>query len=287
MSKSPLTWRDLKTFLNFFRNSTIRSLDLTDTFHQEDTVTLTEEEKKEATQIQQEERLRRQKPLTHENPMARQRAEQSESMGNSLAGKPVGGAASQALMNFQSTKANQPAGFDLPPKDLQATVDSVGSKFRPHPTYHPSVQHPNTISLPRTAPHNTPNHLMPIPASSTQVQSNDPSPSTTVIGAGEDRPPTMAINASPADPPARKTIAVEDNPLSTMANADQDTLPAITIITASARSNNAKTRTPGKMTSPSGGPPSLVSPTFKAKAIPRFEKILSGEAQKRAQEKRS
>lgn len=149
-------------------------------------MTLTEEEKKEAAQLQMEERLRRQNPPAYDSLIAKQRADQSESIGRFLANKPVGDA-SQALIDFQSRRANQPEDSVLPTKDSPAKFELVTPKFRPHPTYHPSVHPPNTISLPSRGP----THLMPIPGSGTQVQSTDPNPPTIMTNVGQDDPPTQ------------------------------------------------------------------------------------------------
>lgn len=213
MSNSPPTFKICKKkLLIFVRNSTIRSLDLTDTFHQEDTVTLTEEEKKEATQMQKEERrLRRQNQLAHEALMAKQKAGQSGPAGTVLTSKPVLNV-TVTPMDFQSTKANQPQGFDRTLKDPQTQLDSMTSKFRPHPTYQASMQHQNTTPLPRPASYETPSHLMPVPASSTQVQPKDPTPSTLVTtSAGEDKLPVTAINSDQDNlPPTTKVSAGQD-----------------------------------------------------------------------------
>lgn len=140
------------------------------------------------------ERLRRQNPLAYDNLMAKQRAEQSASIGRYLAGKPVGDV-SQALMDFQSTGANQPAASRLK-LDL---VTPPG--FRPHPTYDPfvHVQYPNSFSLPSRSPYDATSSLMPIPGSSTQVQTIDTAPSMTKTNAGQDDPPMMKTNAGQDD----------------------------------------------------------------------------------------
>lgn len=171
-------------------------MDLTDTFHQEDTVTLTEEEKKEALRMQKEEsHLRRQNQLAHQALMAKQRAEQSVPIETVPASKPVFDA-TQAPMDFQPTKTNQPQGSDVTLKDPQGKLDSGPPKYRPHPTYQPSGQHPSPISIPRPVPSDTPSHLMPIHASSTQVLLNNPTPSTAVTtSAGEVEPPTTKVTA--------------------------------------------------------------------------------------------
>ena len=215
-------------------------------------MTLTEEEKKEATQLQKEERLRRQNPVAYDNLMAKQRTEQSVSIGKFIASKPVGDA-SQALIDFQSSRANQPEDSNLPPtKDPQAKIDSMTPNFRPHPMYHPSVHYISTFHPPSRNPDTAMNHLMPIPASSTQVQSIEPTPSmittttTTTTNAGQNNPPPSMM---------RINVANQDNV--------QLDLPPIT--------------------SPPG--PVLSPPTFKPN--PRFEKLLTSEAKKMAGEKKT
>lgn len=49
----------------------IRSMDFTETFHQEDTIALTEEEKKEAEQLQKDEQLRRSDPAAYSERIAK------------------------------------------------------------------------------------------------------------------------------------------------------------------------------------------------------------------------
>lgn len=49
----------------------IRSMDFTETFHQEDTIALTEEEKKEAEQLQKDEQLRRSDPAAYNEMMSK------------------------------------------------------------------------------------------------------------------------------------------------------------------------------------------------------------------------
>lgn len=61
---------------NLDRNPIIRSMDFTETFHQEDTNTLTVEEKQEAEQLQKDEQLRRKNPLAHNLLMAKRRHDQ-------------------------------------------------------------------------------------------------------------------------------------------------------------------------------------------------------------------
>ena len=239
--------------------------------------------------MQKEERLRRKNLLAHETLMAKQRVQQSGSIGNFPASKPVEDA-SHALVDHQSTKANQPEGSNIPPNDPQAKVDSVTPKFRPHPTYNPSVHHPNTISIPRSDPHDTPSYLMPIRGSSTQVQSNEPNPSTTMASAGKDDPPTMTVSTGQHGSSTTNITAGQDNSTAINTATDQDTSPTTTNVTASASTGDAKVHTPiaGEVISPSGRPPPslILSPTFKVKAIPRFQNILAGEAEKRAQAKK-
>lgn len=50
---------------NVYSDPIIRSMDFTETFHQEDTIALTEEEKKEAEQLQKDEQLRRNDPAAY------------------------------------------------------------------------------------------------------------------------------------------------------------------------------------------------------------------------------
>lgn len=239
--------------------------------------------------MQKEERLRRKNLLAHETLMAKQRAEQSASIGKIPASKPVEDA-SHALVNHQSTKANQAECSDLPSNDPQAKVDSVPPKFRPHPTYNPSVHHPNTTSIPRSGPHDTPSYLMPIRGSSTQVQLSEPTPSTTMISAGKDDAPTKTVSAGQDGPSTTNITADRENISATNTTTGQDTSPTTTNVTASASTDDVKVHTPipGEVISPSGRPPPslILSPTFKVNVIPRFQNILAGEAEKRAQAKK-
>lgn len=148
----------------------------------------------------EERRLRRQNQLAHEALMVKQRAEQSIPIGTVVASNPAVDA-TQAPVDFQPTNSNQPQGSDVAPQDPQATLDLVTPKYRPHPTYQPSGQHPSPISVPRPAPSDTPSHLMPIHASSTHVQLNHPTGSATATtSAGEDNLPPKTTNSDQVDP---------------------------------------------------------------------------------------
>ena len=67
------------------RNPIIRSMDLTETFHQEDEMKLTEEEKKEAEQMQKDEQLRRRNPGAYSAMINARREEEWRSMRTSAA----------------------------------------------------------------------------------------------------------------------------------------------------------------------------------------------------------
>lgn len=56
---------------NVYSDPIIRSMDFTETFHQEDTIALTEEEKKEAEQLQKDEQLRRSDPVAYSEMIAK------------------------------------------------------------------------------------------------------------------------------------------------------------------------------------------------------------------------
>lgn len=56
---------------NVYSDPIIRSMDFTETFHQEDTIALTEEEKKEAEQLQKDEQLRRSDPAAYNELIAK------------------------------------------------------------------------------------------------------------------------------------------------------------------------------------------------------------------------
>lgn len=56
---------------NVYSDPIIRSMDFTETFHQEDTIALTEEEKKEAEQLQKDEQLRRNDPAAYNELIAK------------------------------------------------------------------------------------------------------------------------------------------------------------------------------------------------------------------------
>jgi hypothetical protein len=146
-------------------------MDLTDTFHQEDTITLTEEEKKEAGQLQMEERLRRKNPLAWDNLMAKQREEQSESIQRFLATRSVDDA-SQALMHFQSSRPSQHEGYDLPTALSDAFQMLTPPGFRPNPLY-PTYEHfAKAFPLHGSSPYDPMRGLVPVPGSSTQVQTS-------------------------------------------------------------------------------------------------------------------
>jgi hypothetical protein len=146
-------------------------MDLTDTFHQEDTITLTEEEKKEAGQLQMEERLRRKNPVAWDNLMAKQREEQSESIQRFLATRSVDDA-SQALMHFQSSRPSQNEGYDLPTAVSDAFQMLTPPGFRPNPMY-PTYEHfAKAFPLHGSSPYDPMRGLVPVPGSNTQVQTS-------------------------------------------------------------------------------------------------------------------
>ena len=62
------------------RNPIIRSMDLTETFHQEDEMKLTDEEKKEAEQMQKDEQLRRRNPAAYTAMLVARREEEWRAM---------------------------------------------------------------------------------------------------------------------------------------------------------------------------------------------------------------
>lgn len=185
-----------------FSNPIIRSLDLTDTFHQEDTMTLTEEEKREAGQLQMEERLRRTNPLAWENMKSKKRAEESEMVTRFLATRP-GGDASHALIHFQSTQGNRPERSDIP----TAPQAQLHTLTRPlsgsHPAFHPVLPYTNTFPISYSSPHDPTSSLVPIPGSSTQVQTTDAASPDTIVNTGQEdvRVPNAAtFSPGPSSP---------------------------------------------------------------------------------------
>jgi hypothetical protein len=207
-----------------FRKPIIRSMDFTDTFHQEDTVTLTEEEKKEAGQIQMEERLRRKNPLAWERQKAKQRVEQTESIQNFILTKSAGDP-SQVLMDFQSSQSNPPGHSSLPTTSHPAWYSETppGLPLNPVSPLRESTQH--SFPPPASSPWGPLRGLAPIPGSNTQVQ-----PNPTIL-------PERIGNASPEN----------------------------------VKSHMAQTRSIGPFSA-------------KFKANPRFENILTREAEKMAQQ---
>lgn len=161
-------------------------MDLTDTFHQEDTMTLTEEEKREAGQLQMEGRLRRTNHLAWEDLQSKKKAEESEMVMRHLATRPLGGDASQALIQFQSTPANQPERSDIPTAP-QAQLNTLTSPIsRPHPAFQPLFPFMNTLPVSRSSPHDPTSTLVPIPGSSTHVQTTEGALPDTIINAGQE-----------------------------------------------------------------------------------------------------
>ncbi len=191
-------------------------MDLTDTFHQEDTVTLTEEEKKEAGQLQMEERLRRKNPLAWDNLVAKQREEQTESVQRFLATRSVDDA-SHALMHFQSSRLSQHEGYDLPRALTDAFHMPTPPGFRPNPMYPTNEHFAKAFPLHGSSPYDPMGGLVPIPGSNTQVQTSatalpaDLHPSSP-YDPMKPLPPTGRSNQVQADTAAWQTTGISALP---------------------------------------------------------------------------
>lgn len=148
-------------------------MDFTETFHLEDTITLTAEEKEEADQLQKDECLRRTNPAAYVSLLAKR---------STIAGLTAPRAPNPFEYgdNYRVNEADR----SVRPWPIDTSYGSSGVVN----TLSPRTSATSIVSLlpnANVSRGSNPEGLTPIPASSTQVQSNVPTPSEKQIRSAE------------------------------------------------------------------------------------------------------